>query len=309
MLYREFGKLDWKVSAVGMGTRALANQWDEQDPVDAWATVRSALEHGITLFDTADAYGIPHGLSEERLGAALGGDRHNITLVSKIGYWGKRTGTMMPKNSVDMLRLCVYGSLYRLRTDWIDVMLCHEGNIEDPDVYLETFELLKQKGEIRAYGVATDSLEVLKRFNVNGTCSAVELDYSLLNRAPEDEMLPYCQEQGIAVLTRGPLHEGLLSGRYYPDTVFTDSVRQKWNEGGAQREAFEHKVAKVEKIRATLGPDEQVVTLALRYVISHASAPAAIPGARSPEQARVNAEAGAKTLSSEKVSVLTAAVA
>ena len=75
MLYRDFGKTGWQVSVVGMGTWNIGNQWGELDDATAWATVRSAFDNGVTLFDTAESYGIPNGLSEERLGVALAGIR------------------------------------------------------------------------------------------------------------------------------------------------------------------------------------------------------------------------------------------
>lgn len=158
MLYREFGKTGLKASSIGMGTWNIGNQWGEIEEATALATVRSAFDNGVNLFDSAESYGIPAGLSEERLGKALTGIRHNVYIVTKIGRWGRRTGQTVPMTTVDMIRLCAHASLYRLRTDWIDVMLCHEGKIEDPSVYLEGFELLKQQGYIRAYGISTDNL-------------------------------------------------------------------------------------------------------------------------------------------------------
>ena len=305
MLYREFGKLGWQVSAIGMGTWNIGNQWGEIDDVTAWATVRSAFDHGMNLFDTAESYGIPNGLSEERLGTALTGLRQNVYVVSKVGHWGKRTGQGVPKTTVDMIRLCVHASLHRLRTDWLDVVLCHEGNIEAPSVYLEGFEVLKQRGRIRAHGISTNSLDVLKRYNVNGTCSVVEVNYSLLNREPEADLLPYCQEHGIAVLVRGPLSRGLLAGKYAVDSVFTDTVRARWNKDGDARAEFEEKTGQVEKLKTALKPGDEMVTAALRYVISHPVAPVAIPGSKSPEQAAMNAAAGEKALSAAELKKLT----
>ncbi len=209
MLYREFGKTGWKVSAIGMGTWNIGNQWGELDDATAWATVRAAVQSGMNLFDTAESYGIPNGLSEERLGAALAGIRHQVYVVSKVGHWGERTGQGVPKTTVDMIRLCAHASLHRLRTDWMDVLLCHEGTIQDPSVYLE---------------------------------------------------------------------------------------------------AFEHDIAQVEKLKTVLEPGEQMVTAALRYVISPPAAPVAIPGAKSPEQARMNAAAGDRALSEEEMNRLLAAL-
>jgi aryl-alcohol dehydrogenase-like predicted oxidoreductase len=308
MLYRDFGKTGWQVSVIGMGTWNIGNQWGELSDATAWATVRSAFDHGVTLFDTAESYGTLNGLSEERLGIALAGIRHRVCLVSKIGNWGKRTGQAVPKATVDMIRLCAHASLHRLRTDWLDVVLCHEANIKDPSIYLEAFEVLEQRGRIRAYGISTNSLEVLKRFNANNACSVVQLNYSLLNRAPEADMLPYCQENGIAVMVRGPLARGLLSGNYSADTVFTDSVRMRWHKDDEAQAAFERRVGQVEKLKQLVKPGQEMVTTALRYVISNPAVSTAIPGAKSPVQAATNAQAGETILSASEMEKLVAAI-
>lgn len=297
MLYRPFGNTGLNVSAIGMGTWNIGNQWGEIEEGTALATVRSAVDSGINLFDAAESYGIPTGLSEERLGKALVGRRDRVHLVSKIGRWGRRTGQMVPMTTPDMVRLCVHASLYRLRTDYVDVMLCHEGKIEDPSVYLEGFELLKAQGLIRTYGISTDKLKVLKRFNVNNTCRVVEVDYSLLNRKAEPEFLPYCQEQGIAVLVRGPLNKGLLSGKYASDSVFTDTVRSEWYLDENRSSKLAADLARVDRLKTVLQPGEEMITAALRFVTSHSVQPIAIPGAKSPEQVAMNARAGNALLS------------
>jgi aryl-alcohol dehydrogenase-like predicted oxidoreductase len=291
MLYREFGLTGWNVSTIGMGTWNIGNQWGEIEESMALETVRSAFEQGVNLFDTAEAYGIPQGLSEERLGKALQGIRDRVHIVTKIGSWGRRTGEGLPK-SVDTIRLCLQASLFRLKTDWVDAVLCHEGDIEDPTVYLEAFEQLKEKGYLRAYGISTNSFEVLKRFNVNHTCRIVECDYSLLNLKPEKQMLPYCQEHGIAVLVRGPLGQGLLSGKYGSDTIFTDTVRAKWHKNESKQAKFKRDIETVTALQGCIKPGEAMATTALRYVISHSACPVAIPGAKSPQQAAMNAQAG-----------------
>lgn len=301
MLYRDFGKTGIQASAIGLGTWNIGNQWGLVEEKDAIATIHAAIEHGINLIDTAESYGIPAGLSEERLGKALRGKRDKAHLVTKLGRWGRRSGQMVPMTTTDMVRLCAHASLYRLRTDYIDVMLCHEGKLSDPemaDIYLEGFELLKQQGLIGTYGISTDRLEVLKLFNINGTCQVVEVDYSLLSRNPDKEFLPYCQENNIAVLVRGPLHKGLLSGKYSAETTFTDTVRSEWYKNDRAKEKFARKLAKVENLKKTLTPGEEMVTAALRFVTSHPIAPVAIVGAKSPEQVAINASAGNGLLSS-----------
>ena len=300
MLYRELGKTGIEASAIGLGTWNIGNQWGAIDEKQAIATIHSAIERGINLIDTAESYGIPAGLSEERLGKALQGKRQQVHLVTKIGRWGRRSGQMVPMTTTDMVRLCVHASLYRLRTDYIDIMLCHEGKLSDPklaDTYLAGFEMLKQQGLIGTYGISTDRLEVLELFNQAGTCRVVEVDYSLLSRNPDKAFLPYCQENNIAVLMRGPLHKGLLSGNYSTDTIFTDTVRSEWYKDERSKQKLARKLAKVEQLKAAVAPGEEMVTAALRFAISHPIAPVAIAGAKSPEQVAINAKAGDQLLS------------
>ncbi len=300
MQFKTFGKTGWDVSVIGLGTWNIGNQWGEIDAVTAYATIHAAIDSGMNLIDTADAYGIPVGLSEQRLGQALGGLRHRLYVVSKVGNWARRAGHPLSFSAPEHVRLCIHASLGRLRTDYLDVSLCHEANLGDPSVYLEGFEQLVAEGSIRAYGISTNSLEVLKRFNVNGTCSVVQVDYSLLNRAPEAEFLPYCQEQNIGVMIRGPLAKGLLSGRYSADSTFSDTVRAGWNDEGAARDKFIEQVGQVDKLKRLVEPGQAMVTTALRYTFSHPAVTTAIPGAKSPEQARMNAAAGDKMLSEEE---------
>ena len=300
MQFKTFGKTGWDVSAIGLGTWNIGNQWGEIDDVTAYATIHAAIDSDMNLIDTADAYGIPVGLSEQRLGRALGGIRHQLYVVSKVGNWARRAGHPLPFTSAEHVRLCIHASLGRLRTDYLDVSLCHIANLDDPTHYLEGFERLVAEGAIRAYGISTNSLEVLKRFNVNGGCSVVQVDYSLLNRQPEAEFLPYCQEQNIGVMIRGPLAKGVLSGRYDAASTFTDTVRQGWNDEGAAREKFLTQVKQVDNLKSIVQPGGEMVTAALRYTFSHPAVSTAIPGAKSPEQARMNAAAGERLLTEEE---------
>lgn len=298
MLYRAFGKTGWQVSAVGLGTWNLGDQWGEIGEETALRIIHRAIDRGMNLLDAAESYGLINGLSELRLGRALGAARHRLYLVSKIGNWGKRSGQGVPKTTPDMIRLCGHACLGRLHTDWIDLMLCHEGNIEDPSIYLQGFEQLEQEGHIRAYGISTTSAAVLQRFNEmsGGKCAAVELDYSLLNRAPEDDLLPYCQEHGIAVLIRGPVAMGLLSGKYTAESRFTDTVRSSWHEDEASQAALLAKLDRVDRLKQAVAPGEEMVTAALRYTFSHPTLPVTIPGATKPEQVEINAAAGEREL-------------
>ncbi len=310
MLFRKFGKTGWDVSVIGQGCWNIGNQWGEMNDATAEAIVKTAYDQGMNLFDTAESYGDPCGLSSIRLGKALANIRDKVYIVDKIGNWGPRPPLdwpkqEIPKNTPEAVRHCTHACVGRLRTTHVDVMLCHKGNITEPEVYIEAFEYLRQEGFIREYGLSTGSLDVLKHFydTSDGNMSVVEVDYSLLNRQPEADFLPFCKEKNLAVLVRGPLFRGLLSGKYDVNTVFTDSVRFDWNVGGQKREEYEAKIDMVERLKkAEKGMD--LVTAALRFTISNRFNTVAIPGATSPAQVRKNAIAGSELLSDSDLGML-----
>ncbi len=294
MIVRPFGNTGIQASAVGLGTWNIGNQWGDISDAAAFATVQAALDAGVNLFDTAESYGIPNGLSEERLGRALAGVRHRVSIVTKVGNWGKRTGQHLPMTTVDMFIAACHASLFRLRTDYVDVYLCHiaEPTQEENDLYLEGFRELKRRGHIRSFGISTDNLDTLKRFNANGDCQAVEIEYSLIRREHEtDGLLDYCKERNMGVLVRGPLAKGVLSGKYDRNSVFEDSVRASWNEGKEGRADFDRRMDGLDRVLARL-PRENLAETAIRFTASHAAAPVSIPGAKSAEQACANARAG-----------------
>jgi aryl-alcohol dehydrogenase-like predicted oxidoreductase len=143
----------------------------------------------------------------------------------------------------------------------------------------------------------------LVRFNKQGTCATCQLDYSILNRAPERDLLPYCQEKGIGVIVRGPLAMGILSGKFTPDTVFTDEVRRSWNEG-ERRERFLRRLEIVERLRFLERDGRTMAQAALQFVLAHPAVSCAIPGAKSPQQAESNATAGDGTLTEEELKAI-----
>ncbi|MDA0709432.1 MAG: aldo/keto reductase [bacterium] len=302
MIYRRFGKTEWKISAVGLGTWNLGNQWGEMSDADASGIILAAIDQGMNLLDTAESYGIPNGMSEMRIGKTVtAAMRDKLTLVSKVGNWGKRTNASVPKTGADAIRLCGHACLGRMKTDRIDALLCHEGDIQDPGIYVEGFEALVQEGCVRAYGISTNSLEVLRKFYdvSHGACAVVEVDYSLINRKPEADLLDYCIEKDLGILVRGPLAKGVLAGKFGLDSVFTDTVRADWNVGRPGRLGFERMLKQMEGIKKTVGDDSKWVEASLRYVISHPASPVVIPGATQVSQVVSNARAGAELMAGD----------
>lgn len=304
MLYHLLGKTGFEVSAMGLGCWNFGNQWKEMSDRDAEAIIKTSYENGVTLFDVADNYGQPNGTSELRLGKNIKGIRDDIIIVSKIGHWGDRSGQPVPYTTPDMIRLCGHASLGRLQTSHLDVELCHVMEIEDPSVFIEGFNILQKEGFIREYGISTDSLDVLKRFYEmsDGKCSVVEIEYSIANISAEREMLKYCEEKSLGVLVRGPLGQGIVSGKYDMDTVFTDSVRCNYNKGGRWRKKYEYQINIMDALKKEFGPEKDYIRMALQYVISHEIHPVAIPGATGTAQAAGNAEAGNKYFTSSELS-------
>lgn len=308
MIIRNFGRTGLECSVIGMGTWNIGNQWGELPDAQVYDTIQAALDSGITVFDTADAYGIPGGLSEERLGQALvqSGRRQDVVLISKFGNWAKRFGGEMQFTCADMVIEACHASLFRLKTTWLDIALCHlnELKAEEIDPWLDGFEELKRRSLVQHYGISTDHLDVLKEFNRRGTCEVVELDYSLINKSPETNgILDYCQQHNIGVLVRGPLAQGILAGHYDRNTVFTDTIRRPWNEGQPGRAVYLEKLGRLEAVKAAAGT-EALAETALRYVISHPVHPIVIPGAKSVSQAQANAQAGEQELSEELMRAL-----
>jgi myo-inositol catabolism protein IolS len=300
VLYRTLGKTEWRVSAIGFGAWGIGGEWGDVDRATAVATVNAAYEAGITFFDTADIYGKPQGYSEEVLGEALRPVRDRVVLATKAGNWGSRYGHALSFRHPSHVQLCCDASLHRLNTDVIDLYQCHISYLTEPEVFLEAFDTLIRQGKIRAGAVSTNRVDVVRAFNRDGACSAVQLDYSYLNRSAEMALLPYCQEKNIGVIVRGPLAQGVAAGKFTTDTRFTDAVRSAWNDG-AHRESYLRRLETVDRVRFLDRPGRTMAQGALQFVLSHPAVTVAIPGAKDPDQARANAAAGDATLDPEEL--------
>jgi aryl-alcohol dehydrogenase-like predicted oxidoreductase len=306
MLKRTLGKTGWNVSAVSFGAWNVGGQWGEVSDITAIDTIKAAYDAGVNFFDVADAYGDPPGRSEELVAKALAPMRDRVIIATKVGNFGRRQGHPLPYSSPLHIELCCDASLRRLRCDVIDLYQCHVANLQDYSIFLDAFENLKRRGKIKFYGVSTNDVEALRRFNRDGTCATVQTDYSFLHRTAEQAMLPYCTEHQIGVVVRGPLAQGVCAGKFTADAKFTDQVRLGWNEGPG-REKFLKRLQIVDQVRFLKTPIRSMAQAALQFVISHSAVSCAIPGAKSPEQARANAAAGVRTLDPEELEKLRAA--
>jgi aryl-alcohol dehydrogenase-like predicted oxidoreductase len=304
--YRRFGKTNWQISTISMGCWGIGGQWGTVAEGEAIRTIQTAVDLGVTLFDTADAYGL--GVSEELVGKALRGRRDGVYVATKVGNFARRLGHPLSYVVPEHVYLCCDASLGRMKVDVIDLYQCHIGNLDDPSIFLEAFERLVEQGKIRRYGISTNSLDVLKRFNRDGTCATCQINYSILNQTAAADILPYCQQKDIGTLIRGPIAQGVLAGKFDENTTFDDQVRAGWN-AGEGRERFLRQVRQADQLRFLERSGRTMAQAALQFVLSNPAVTAAIPGAKNVAQIQANAAAadGALTVDeSEKIYQLSA---
>lgn len=305
MNFRELGKSGLKTSEIGFGAWAIGGDaWGPVEDKNSILAMQKAIDVGVNFIDTADVYGDGH--SEKLVAEIIENRREDIILSTKGGLMGHHRDPKRepvydtPKKVIDAFE----ASLRRLKTDYIDVYFCHIwwDKDEETEAFIRAFETLKQNGKLRLAGVSTTNLEHIRHYNQDGGLDAVELDYSILNRFPEKDILPYLQENEIAAIVRGPLKMGILTGKFTKDTTFLDGdIRKNW----PNEQWFQQSLEKVEHLRELEREEQTLGQLALRYVLSHPAVSVAIPGAKTPAQAIQNAEASTRPLlSEEEISII-----
>jgi aryl-alcohol dehydrogenase-like predicted oxidoreductase len=272
-------------SRIGLGTWAIGGwMWGGPDDEAAIATIHRALDGGITLIDTAPAYGQGH--SEEVVGRALEGRRDAAFIATKVGLEWDEQGTPHRNASARRIQAEVEDSLRRLRTDRIDIYQVHW---PDPDTPMEetarAMAALYDAGKIRAVGVSNFSPAQMDEFAKFAPLHTVQPPYNLFERGVEHDVLPYVREHGLTALTYGALCRGLLSGKLREDTRFTgDDLRRVDPKFQPPRFAqYLRAVARLDELARTRY-GKRVIHLALRWVLDAPGVGAALWGARRPDQ-------------------------
>jgi aryl-alcohol dehydrogenase-like predicted oxidoreductase len=273
------------VSRVAIGTWAIGGwMWGGTDEAESISTIRSALDHGINVIDTAPAYGF--GRSEEIVGKAIaeGRLRDRVVIATKVGLEWK-DGRVFRNASCGRIMREVEDSLRRLRTDYIDIYQVHW---PDPLVPIEetaaAMKMLLKQGKIRAIGVSNFSLEQIQRFRSVAPLHVLQSPYNMFEREIETDLLPYCRNNKIATFGYGALCRGLLSGRMRPDTAFEgDDLRR--TDPKFQQPRFGQYLAAVQRLdrlaREQFG--KHVIELAVRWMLDQGIT-SALWGARHPGQ-------------------------
>jgi len=221
MQKRKLGKSGLEVSAIGLGCMGLSYGYgpatDEQEAI---SLIRSAVERGVTFFDTAEVYG-PF-TNEELVGKALSPFREQVAIATKFGFHIDADGKQAGLNSrPEHVREVADASLQRLRTDRIDLFYQHR---VDPDVPIEevagAVKELIQEGKVRHFGLSEAGVQTIRRAHAVQPVTALQSEYSLWWREPEEEILPVLEELGIGFVPFSPLGRGFLTGKIDESTTF-----------------------------------------------------------------------------------------
>lgn len=260
MNYQTLGKSDLKVSEISLGCMSLG-----KDQATNTAIIQKAFEQGVNFFDTADLY--DQGWNEESVGEVLKPIRQKVIIATKVGNQLREDGSGWDWNPrKEYILESVNESLRRLKTDYIDLYQLHGGTMEDPmDESIEAFEQLKKEGKIRYYGISSIRPNVIRAYIQKSNISSVMMQYSLLDRRPEESCLALLREAGISVITRGTLAKGML-------------IDKKPQEYLGYSEA---EVAKIQQVNQKMG---NPLAQSLAFVLQNPTVASAVIGIRTVEQ-------------------------
>lgn len=305
---RPFGNDPARVSEVGLGCWQIGgDQWGAVSDADATATLTAAYDSGVTLFDTADIYGLGRS---ETLVAKFVKDigAKNLFVATKLGRWPKPG---LPENcKPDHLRKFTEESLKRLGVPTLDLTQLHcvpLAELEKGEVF-ETLRQLKQEGKIRRFGASVESTAEAKACLAQPGLASLQIIFNVFRQTPISAIFDEAQKKGVAIIVRLPLASGLLTGRYSHSTKFAPTDHRSYNRNGEKfnvGETFaglgwENGLELVDKLRALLPEGYTMPELALRWILDFPAVTAIIPGARNPQQAAANARpSGLKPLSEQ----------
>ena len=300
MNYRQLGSSGLQVSAIGLGTNNFGRR------LDAAATetvVHAALDAGVNMIDTSNSYG--GGDSEEFIGRALKGRRHEAVLATKVSSRvsdGPNNAGNSRKHIYDQVDV----SLRKLRTDYIDLYQIHWWDPNTPiEETLRALDELIRAGKVRYGGCSNfaawqvcESHWTAKTLGINGFVS-MQPHYSMLYRQPEEEMIPFCEKYGIGILPYYPLENGFLTGKYRRDQPAPDGTRLAENDRGALSSRNFDILEGLEAFASERG--HTILELAFAWLLASPMVSSVIAGATRVEQVEANAASAAWSLTADEL--------
>jgi aryl-alcohol dehydrogenase-like predicted oxidoreductase len=278
MKTKKLGQQGLEVSAEGLGCMGMSEFYGHADEGEALRTIRRALELGVNFLDTADMYG-PF-TNEKLVGRAIADRRDTVVVATKFGSVRGENGERLGiRGDADYVRQACDASLQRLGVDHIDLYYQHR--VDKTVEIEETVSAMKElvdAGKVRYLGLSEASPDTIRRAHAVHPISALQTEYSLWSRDPEDRLLPTVRELGIGFVAYSPLGRGFLSGRFQSPDDFEDGDFRKYHPR-FQGENFEKNLQLVERVKQIA--DEKGVTagqLALAWVMGHGDDIVPIPG-------------------------------
>lgn len=264
MNYSLLGSSQLIISRIGFGCMSVAPDEKVSIPI-----LHRAIDLGVNFLDTADIY--QNGENEKLVGNAIIGKRAKIVLATKVGNQPRPDGSGLDWNpSKKHILSSIDGSLKRLQTDYIDLYQLHGGTIQDNiDETIEAFESLKKEGKIRNYGISSIRPNVIKEYVKRSSIVSVMMQYSLLDRRPEEECLDLLYKKNIGVLARGSVAQGLLIDK--PAKPYLD----------LKSEDVEKAAAAVHSLSGSMRSPTQT---AIRFILKHSAITSAVIGIRTMHQ-------------------------
>jgi aryl-alcohol dehydrogenase-like predicted oxidoreductase len=310
MQMRKLGRSGLEVSAIGFGAMGMSFGYGPpKDKKEMIAVLRAAVEQGITFFDTAEVYG-PF-LNEELVGEALAPFRKNIVIATKFGFNTAANASLSDLNSrPEHIKEVAEASLKRLRVDAIDLFYQHR---VDPNVPIEdvagAVKDLIEEGKVKHFGLSEAGAKTIRRAHAVQPVTALQSEYSLWWREPEDVIIPTLEELGIGFVPFSPLGKGFLTGKISSDTKFdsTDfrsTVPRFQQENLQANQAFVELLAKVAKEKSATPAQ-----IALAWLLAQKPWIVPIPGTTKLERMKENAEAASVQLTSNDLREINTAAA
>ncbi len=296
---RTLGRTGRRVSVVGLGTWQLGADWGAVDEKDALAVLDAATEAGVTFFDTADVYG--DGRSEQLIGRFLSANPTlDLTVATKMG----RRVEQVPENyRYSNFRAWTDRSRRNLGVETLDLVQLHcpPTSVYSSDDVFDALDRLVSDGAIRNYGVSVETCDEALTAIARPGVATVQIILNAFRLKPLDRVLPAAVEAGVGIIARVPLASGLLSGKYTAQTTFAADDHRTYNRHGEAFDVgetfsgvdFETGVNAAHAFAAAVPDGLTPAQAAIAWVAQQEGVSSVIPGARSPEQARSNAAAGA----------------
>lgn len=315
---RTIGGSGISASAVGLGTWAIGGwMWGGTDERQSIAAIQASIDAGISLIDTAPAYGM--GLAETIVGKAIAGRRDKVVLATKCGlvwhvnegaYFFHQNGKPVHRHlGAASIRYEVEESLRRLGTDYIDHYITHWQDATTPIAEtVETLVRLKQEGKIRSIGASNVSPGDLEAYIATGVLDAIQEEYSMVKRDIETTLLPLCRTNAVSVLSYSSLALGLLSGKVGPDRIFAEDDQRQGNPRFSQ--ANRQKIARLMGVLEPVAAAHHasVAQVVIAWTIAQPGITFSLCGARDPAQAVENAAAARLRLADSELALISAGI-